>query len=136
VREAVDGEVLEPGVALIAPGGLHLLVQRGPTHYVANVKEGPLVNGHRPSVDVLFRSVARAAGADGLGVILTGMGGDGAKGLLEMRHAGSFTIGQDEQSCVVYGMPAVAAELGAVEEVVPLDRIPHRMVSVLEGKAG
>jgi two-component system chemotaxis response regulator CheB len=136
VREAVDGEVLEPGVALIAPGGLHLLVQHGPTHYLANVKEGPLVNGHRPSVDVLFRSVARAAGADGLGVILTGMGGDGAKGLLEMRHAGAFTIGQDEQSCVVYGMPAVAAELGAVEEVVSLDRIPHRMVSVLEAKPG
>jgi two-component system chemotaxis response regulator CheB len=136
VREAVEGDVLVPGLVLVAPGGMHLLVHQGPGHYLANVKDGPLVNGHRPSVDVLFRSVARVAGADGLGVILTGMGGDGAKGLLDMRQAGAFTIGQDEPSCVVYGMPAVAVELGAVGEVVPLDRIAHRMTSVLEGKAG
>jgi len=99
------------------------LIRRSGARYFVEVKDGPLVNRHRPSVDVLFRSAARYAGKNAVGALLTGMGDDGARGLLEMRQAGAHTIAQDEASCVVYGMPRVAFELGAVKEVLPLDRI-------------
>jgi two-component system chemotaxis response regulator CheB len=135
VSEARDGDVVAPGSVLIAPGGKHLLLRRSGAQYVCEVKDGPLVNGHRPSVDVLFRSVAAAAGRNALGVILTGMGGDGAKGLLEMRRAGAHTIAQDEASCVVFGMPKVAIELDAACEVQPLQRIARRIVENLDGRS-
>lgn len=130
VREAEDGDSVVPGVALIAPGNTHLLLRRSGTRYYAQVKNGPLVNRHRPSVDVLFRSVAQTAGKNAIGVILTGMGGDGAKGLLEMRQAGAFTIAQDEASCVVFGMPKVAIEMGGADEVLSLTKISPRIVEL------
>ncbi len=123
VKEAADGERLTPGRALVAPGNRHTLVTRSGAHYAVEVRDGPLVSRHRPSVDVLFRSVAQAAGPNAIGVILTGMGSDGAQGLLEMKTAGAATIAQDEESCVVFGMPGEAIERGAVDEVVPLSRI-------------
>lgn len=136
VKEAQDGDSVVPGVALIAPGNQHMLLQRSGARYFVNVKFGPLVNRHRPSVEVMFNSVARAAGRNALGVILTGMGGDGAKGLLQMREAGAATIAQDESSCVVFGMPKVAIDVGAVERVLPLDRIPEAILeSVREREA-
>lgn len=136
VKEAQDGDSVVPGVALIAPGNQHMLLQRSGARYFVNIKFGPLVNRHRPSVEVMFNSVARAAGRNALGVILTGMGGDGAKGLLQMREAGAATIAQDEASCVVFGMPKVAIDLGAVERVLPLDRIPGAILdSVREREA-
>jgi two-component system chemotaxis response regulator CheB len=128
VREAVDGEPALPGTALVAPGGKHLLVRERAGEYRVCVKEGPLVSGHRPSVDVLFRSVAEAAGARALGLLLTGMGADGARGLLQLREAGAHTCAQDEQSCVVFGMPRVAIELGAVHEVLALSRMPEALL--------
>jgi two-component system chemotaxis response regulator CheB len=123
VKEAVDGDRVLSGRALIAPGGLHMELRRDGAHYRVAVFEGPPVNRHRPSVDVLFRSVARCAGRNALGVIMTGMGDDGARGLLEMRTAGASTLGQDEATCVVYGMPAEAMRLGAVEREVPLHEV-------------
>lgn len=132
VREAEDGAVVVPGVALIAPGGCHMLLRRSGSHYQVEVKDGPRVNRHKPSVDVLFRSVARTAGPNALGIILTGMGDDGARGLLEMKQAGAFTMAQDEASCVVFGMPKVAIELGAVDVVTSLDAIPQRIKAFLE----
>lgn len=120
VREARHNERVTPGCALIAPGGRHLLLRRLGAQYHVEVVDGPLVNRHRPSVDVLFRSVARAAGANALGVIMTGMGDDGANGLLEMRKAGARTIAQDEATCVVYGMPKEAVARGAAERILPL----------------
>jgi len=132
VKEAEEGDSVVPGVALIAPGNSHLLLQRSGARYVANVKFGPLVNRHRPSVEVMFNSVARAAGRNAVGVILTGMGGDGAKGLLAMRQAGAATIAQDEASCVVFGMPKVAIDLGAAEQVLPLDRIAAALLQLVE----
>jgi len=122
-REAVDGDSVVPGVALVAPGNKHMLLRRSGARYLVEVKDGPRVNRHRPSVDVMFRSVARAAGRNAIGVILTGMGGDGAQGLLAMRQAGARTLAQDEASCVVFGMPKVAIDLGGAERVLPLDRI-------------
>jgi two-component system chemotaxis response regulator CheB len=123
VREAKDDDVLETGVALIAPGGRHLsLVQSGRLVRV-KLSDGPTVSGHRPSVNVLFRSAAAVLGHRAVGVLLTGMGADGAEGLLQLRVAGANTIAQDEASCVVYGMPKEAVALGAVERVLPLDRI-------------
>ncbi len=130
VMEAKDGDSVVPGRVLIAPGGKHLLLSRSGARYQATVKDGPRVNHHKPSVDVLFKSVARAAGPNSLGVILTGMGNDGAKGLLEMKEAGAYTIAQDEKSCVVFGMPKVAIELGAAEEVLPLKEIPGRVIQL------
>ena len=123
VKEAVDGDVVQPGRALIAPGSRHLLLQRTGSRYHVAVKEGPLVSRHRPSVDVLFRSAAQCAGANAIGIIMTGMGDDGATGLLEMRKAGAITVAQDEDSCVVFGMPKEAIERGAAAKVVPLGHI-------------
>jgi two-component system chemotaxis response regulator CheB len=135
VREARDNDSVLPGVALIAPGDRHLLLRRSGARYYVNVKDGPRINRHRPSVDVMFRSVGRAAGGNAIGVILTGMGGDGAKGMLEMKEAGAATIAQDEASCVVFGMPKVAIECGAAQEVVPLDRIPKRVIQLSDKRA-
>ena len=123
VKEAADGDRIVNGRALIAPGNHHLLVHGSPSGYVAQVKDGPLVSRHRPSVDVLFRSVAKSAGPHAVGVIMTGMGNDGAQGLLEMYNCGALTIAQDEASCVVFGMPKEAIARDAVAAVVPLRRI-------------
>ena len=123
VREAKDGDRVINGRVLIAPGGLHMKLLRSGAQYVVSVRDGPLMNRHKPSVDVLFKSVAACAGANALGVILTGMGDDGARGLLEMRQAGAITAAQDEASCVVYGMPREAVRLGAADEVLPLQGI-------------
>ena len=109
---------------LIAPGNLHTLLKRSGARYFVEVKDGPLVSRHRPSVDVLFRSAARYAGSNTTGVIMTGMGDDGASGLLEIRESGGYTIAQDESSCVVFGMPKEAIKRGAVQKIVPLSRIP------------
>ena len=127
VKEAQNNDRVVPGLALIAPGGKHLLLRRRGAQYFAEVVDGPLVNRHRPSVDVLFRSVAKSAGANALGIIMTGMGDDGAAGLLEMRNAGAHTIAQDEESCVVYGMPKEAVLRGAVEKTVPLNAIAREI---------
>ncbi len=129
VREAQDGDRVLPGRALIAPGGKHLLLERSGAQYHVKVVNGPLVNRHRPSVDVLFRSVARSAGKNALGIIMTGMGDDGARGLKEMRDAGAHTVAQDEASCVVFGMPKEAIRLGAAQEVMPLQHIPQKILS-------
>ncbi len=128
VKEAENNDRVMPGCALIAPGGRHMLLKRSGAQYFVEVKDGPLVNRHRPSVDVLFRSVAKAAGGNALGVIMTGMGDDGAAGLLEMRHAGAATLAQDEASCVVYGMPKEAVRRGAVERSVMLERIAFEII--------
>jgi len=128
VREARNNDLVTPGQALIAPGGRHMLLRRGPSQYFVEVVDGPLVNRHRPSVDVLFRSVAKCAGASALGIIMTGMGDDGAVGLLEMRQAGARTLAQDEQSCVVYGMPREAVKRGAAERSVALDAISREIL--------
>ncbi|MBI5162946.1 MAG: chemotaxis response regulator protein-glutamate methylesterase [Magnetospirillum sp.] len=127
VKEAVDGDPVLRGQALIAPGNHHLLLCRSGARYYVSVNDGPLVSRHRPSVDVLFRSAAHAAGTNALGIIMTGMGDDGAKGLLEMRQAGAATIAQDEESCVVFGMPKEAIALGAADRVVPLGVIPDEI---------
>jgi two-component system chemotaxis response regulator CheB len=129
VKEAQDGDALCSGRALIAPGGRHLLIERGPGGYRARVIDGPLVSRHRPSVDVLFRSVAHAAGRDATGVLLTGMGDDGAAGLEELREAGAETIAQDEASCVVFGMPRAAIARGAASRVLPLGSIATELVN-------
>lgn len=129
VREARDGDRVRPGLVLIAPGNRHTMINRNGAQYVVRVVDGPLVARHRPSVDVLFRSVAQAAGANAVGVIMTGMGDDGADGLLEMKKAGASTIAQDEQTCVVFGMPKVAIDRGAVDEVLPLQRIASAILT-------
>jgi two-component system, chemotaxis family, protein-glutamate methylesterase/glutaminase len=126
-HEAVPGERLERGTILVAPGGRHLAVTRDGLGYVCHLTNSALVSGHRPSVDVLFQSVAIAAGPSAVGVLLTGMGRDGAAGLLAMRKTGARTICQDEASCVVFGMPRSAIELGAAESVLPLDSIAPRL---------
>ena len=120
VQEAKNGQRVLPGLALIAPGGKHMQLKRSGAQYVVEVKEGPRVNRHIPSVDVLFRSVAKYAGKNAMGVIMTGMGDDGARGLKEMHDAGAYTLAQDEASCVVYGMPKEAVKLGAVDRSLPL----------------
>ncbi len=124
VKEACDNDTVIRGLALIAPGNKHILLKRSGARYYVEVKDGPLVSRHRPSVDVLFRSCARYAGQNAVGIIMTGMGDDGAKGLKEMKDAGAATIAQDEDSCVVYGMPKEAVKLGAVDDIVPLLDIP------------
>ena len=131
VKEARNNDRVIQGRALIAPGGKHMLLKRNGAQYCVEIVDGPLVNRHRPSVDVLFRSVAKAAGGNALGVIMTGMGDDGAAGLLEMRNAGARTIAQDEESCVVYGMPKEAVKRGGVERSVPLSAIDRDIVHQL-----
>jgi two-component system chemotaxis response regulator CheB len=123
VKEAELGDRVVPGRALIAPGDRHLIVRRQGAEYVVDLSDGPPVSRHKPSVDVLFRSVAQAAGPNAVGVIMTGMGDDGANGLLEMRQAGAATLAQDEASCTVFGMPKEAIARGAVETVLPLHRL-------------
>ena len=129
VKEASDGDNVLRGTALIAPGNKHTLLKRSGARFYVEVREGPLVNRHRPSVDVLFRSTARYAGQNAAGIIMTGMGDDGAKGLLEMKEAGAYTVAEDEKSCVVFGMPKAAIELGAAMKVLPLDRIVTDIIS-------
>lgn len=129
VREASNGDRVVPGQALIAPGGKHMMLRRSGTHYLVDVVDGPLVNRHKPSVDVLFRSVARFAGANALGIIMTGMGDDGARGLKEMRDAGGTTIAQDEASCVVFGMPREAIRHGGAAQVISLLQIPAALLA-------
>ena len=129
VLEAKTGDRVIPGRALIAPGGRHMVVKRSGAQYHVEVVEGPLVNRHRPSVDVLFRSVAKFAGRNALGIIMTGMGDDGAAGLLEMRKAGAKTIGQNEATCVVYGMPKEAMKRGGTEREVALSAIAPEILA-------
>jgi two-component system chemotaxis response regulator CheB len=129
VREAKDDDRVIPGTALIAPGGKHMMLKRSGAQYYVEVKEGPPVNRHCPSVDVLFRSVARCAGRNALGVIMTGMGDDGARGLKEMRDSGAHTLAQDEATCVVFGMPKEAIRLEAAVRVVPLEAIPNLILN-------
>ncbi|GFM88112.1 chemotaxis response regulator protein-glutamate methylesterase of group 2 operon [Pseudomonas cichorii] len=124
VREARHLDRVHSGLALIAPGGLHMQLKRNGAHYQVEVIDGPPVNRHKPSVDVLFRSMARHAGANTLGVIMTGMGDDGARGLLAMRESGAHTVAQDEASCVVFGMPKEAIRMGAAQAIEPLSRVP------------
>ena len=131
VVEAKGGETLAAGTVYIAPGHSHLLIRRAGTGYVTELQKTPPVNRHRPSVDVLFDSAAELVGRNAIGVILTGMGKDGAHGLLRMRQAGARTFGQDEASCVVYGMPREAALIGAVEEVAELESMARRVLAVL-----
>ena len=123
IREARSGDRIERGVVLIAPGGKHMQVRKQGGQYFAEVLAGPPVNRHCPSVDVLFKTMAECAGPDALGIIMTGMGDDGARGLLAMHQAGARTVAQDEASCVVFGMPREAIKLGAADEVLPLDRM-------------
>ena len=136
VKEAVNGERVLAGHAYIAPGGMHLSVERSGANYVARVQDGEPVNRHRPSVEVLFKSAARVAGPNALGVMLTGMGADGATAMKEMKDAGSFNLAQDEASCVVFGMPREAIACGATHETLPLGRIAGRLVERLRGHAG
>jgi len=128
VKEAENNDTIIPGRALIAPGNRHMLLKRSGARYFVEIKDGPLVSRHRPSVDVLFRSAARYAGKNAVGVIMTGMGDDGAKGLLEMKEAGAFTIAQDEATCVVFGMPKEAIKLGAVDKILPLEDITPAVI--------
>jgi two-component system, chemotaxis family, protein-glutamate methylesterase/glutaminase len=134
VREASDGDTLTAGRVLIAPGNRHMVLRRSGASYHVSVKSGPLVNHHRPSVDVLFRSVAQYAGANAIGVIMTGMGADGAEGLRLMREAGARTIAQDEASCVVFGMPREAINRGAAMHVLPLESIGHGIITLASGR--
>ena len=128
VKEAATGDSIIRGKALIAPGNYHMLLKRSGARYYVEIKSGPLVNRHRPAVDVLFRSTARYAGKNAIGIIMTGMGDDGARGLLEMKEAGAFTVAQDEKSCIVFGMPHEAIKLNATNKVLPLDQIAQHIL--------
>jgi two-component system chemotaxis response regulator CheB len=128
IKEAADGDTVMRGRVLIAPGNRHMLLQRSGARYHVSVKDGPLVSRHRPSVDVLFRSAARYAGANAVGIIMTGMGDDGARGLLEMKTAGAHTIAQDEATSIVFGMPKEAIALGATDRVLPLGMLATEIV--------
>jgi two-component system, chemotaxis family, protein-glutamate methylesterase/glutaminase len=130
VKEAEDGDSVIPGRALIAPGSRHMLMRRSGARYYVEVRDGPLVSRHRPSVDVLFKSVARFVGPNAVGAILTGMGADGADGMLEMHRAGSATIAQDETTCVVFGMPREAIARGGVDHVLPQDAIAAKLLKL------
>ena len=134
VKEAEDGDHIQPGTVLIAPGNYHMLVVKNGARYYTRIKQGPPVHHQRPSVDVLFNSVASSVGINAMGVILTGMGADGAKGLLNMKEKGSYTIGQDEATSVVYGMPREAYKIGAVTDQLPLDRIPEGIINHMKQK--
>lgn len=131
VREAKDGDSVLNGQALIAPGNFHMLLRRSGARYYVNVKDGPLVHHQRPAVDILFNSVAQYAGGNAIGVILTGMGADGAQGMMKMKEAGAKTIAQDEASCVVFGMPKEAIKLGAVDRIAPLEKIPQEIIQLI-----
>lgn len=131
VKEAQDKDTVNPGTALIAPGNFHMIFRRSGARYYVEVKTGPMVHHQRPAVDILFKSIAQYAGSNSIGAILTGMGVDGAEGLLKMKHAGAKTIAQDEKSCVVFGMPKEAIKIGAVDKVLPLDRIAEEMVRMV-----
>jgi len=135
VREARDGDAVVPGVALLAPGNRHMLLQRSGANYAVRIKDGPPVYHQRPSIDVLFESVARSAGRNAVGALMTGMGADGAKGLLAMRQAGAHTLAQDEASCVVFGMPKEAIALGAVTQVVSLSEMAGAMLQAAAGRS-
>lgn len=130
VKEAADGDSVLRGQVLIAPGNRHLLLKRSGARYYVEVRDGPLVSRHRPSVDVLFRSAARYAGKNAIGVIMTGMGDDGAKGMKEMKEGGAVTLAQDEATCVVFGMPQEAIKLGGVDRILPLHRIANEVVAL------
>ena len=132
VREARHGDRVMPGRALLAPGGKHMMLARSGAQYTIEVVDGPLINRHRPSVDVLFRSCAKFAGKNAVGVIMTGMGDDGARGLKEMRDAGASTLAEDESTCVVFGMPKEAIRLGGVDRVVPLTQIPEVILGLVK----
>ena len=136
VLEARDNDELRRGQALIAPGGKHMIVNKGPRGYFVRIKDGPPVNRHVPSVDVLFRSAANTLGPNALGVILTGMGDDGARGMREMLNAGAFTIAQDEESCVVFGMPKVAIEMGGVSKILSLSSIAGFIMNMVKHEKG
>lgn len=131
VKEAQDNDSVTTGTALLAPGNFHMILRRSGARYYVEVKTGPMVHHQRPAVDVLFKSTARYAGANAIGVILTGMGADGAEGLLEMKKAGAGTIAQDEKTCVVFGMPKEAIKLGAADKVMPLEQIASEIVRMV-----
>ncbi|MFA6011797.1 MAG: chemotaxis response regulator protein-glutamate methylesterase [Desulfobacteraceae bacterium] len=131
VKEAQDGDTVVDGQVLIAPGNFHMLLKRSGARYYVAVKTGPMVHHQRPAVDILFKSVAQYAGANALGIILTGMGSDGAEGMVHMKQAGAMNIAQDEQSCVVFGMPKEAIKTGAVDKVVPLSRIAQTALNMI-----
>lgn len=130
VKEAANNDTVIRGRALIAPGNHHLILKRSGARYYVEINDGPLVNRHRPSVDVLFRSTAKYAGNNAVGVIMTGMGDDGARGLLELRDAGAHTIAQDEKTCIVFGMPKEAIKLNAAETILPLDKIAEKVLKL------
>jgi two-component system chemotaxis response regulator CheB len=132
VREARDNDSVMPGTALVAPGSRHMLLLQSGSHYLVRIKNGPAVNHQRPSVDVLFQSVARSAGSRAIGLLLTGMGADGAKGLLAMHEKGAYTLAQDEETSIVFGMPKEAIRLGAVDDVVSIQQIPQTIVNLLQ----
>jgi two-component system chemotaxis response regulator CheB len=131
VKEARSGDTVSNGQALLAPGNYHMLLKRSGSRYYVEVKSGPMVHHQRPAVDVLFRSVARTAGANAVGILMTGMGADGAKGLLEMKESGAGTIAQDEKSCVVFGMPKEAIKLGAADKIVSLQDISRKALNMI-----
>jgi two-component system, chemotaxis family, protein-glutamate methylesterase/glutaminase len=135
VKEAADGDSVLPGQVLIAPGGFHMLLKRSGARYYVEVKDGPNVHHQKPSVEVLFNSVAKCAGTNAVGAILTGMGADGAEGLLNMRRAGAHTVAQDEATCVVYGMPMEAAKRGAAEKITPLGEVARTLFNYLQQMA-
>jgi len=131
VQEAKDGDFVVPGLALVAPGGKHLVLQASGARWAVRVKDGPKVHHQRPAVDVLFQSVARSAGRNAVSALLTGMGADGAKGMLAMREAGAYTVAQNEETCVVYGMPREAVKIDAAVDVLPLDRIADALLHAI-----
>jgi len=131
VKEAKDGDSVLNGQALIAPGNYHMVLRRSGARYYVNVKDGPMVHHQRPAVDVLFHSVAQYAGSNAIGVLLTGMGSDGAKGILKMKEAGARTIAQDEESCIVFGMPKEAIKLNAIDRVIPLGKISEGIIQMI-----
>ncbi|MDX9746051.1 MAG: chemotaxis response regulator protein-glutamate methylesterase [Syntrophales bacterium] len=131
VKEAEDNDSVTPGTVLIAPGNYHMIFRRSGARYYVEIKTGPMVHHQQPSVDILFKSTAKYAGSNAIGVILTGMGADGAEGLLEMKQAGAGTIAQDEKSCVVFGMPKEAIKLGGTDRVVPLDKIAQEIIRMV-----
>lgn len=133
VKEAEDGDILTPGKALIAPGNYHMIVRSSGAQLYVEIKQGPLVSGHRPSVDITFKSLAAVWGRNAMGVLLTGMGSDGAQGLLEIKKSGGHTICQDENTSVVFGMPKQAINIGAATEILPLWDIPTRLVELIQG---